>query len=317
VTKLKLFTYQGGDVKLFKIKSVLTLLCAFSLVLLTANYASASIFSQIFGSNKSDSQTQVSSVSSGNATSNYQQWSNNVDALLNSLSSNNAASANSSSTTNNSNNTNSSLPLNTSEKAPISKQVVQTNSTPKINTDINTTQTQTSPSTTSITTTVQPLKITDGDYPPVNLMKNQFINDVKLYNDGTKTILLIESTTPISQADIKQFAFPDQVIIDIPNIFLDKTIKTGQFTPKDINYVNMFRIQNFDSDILKSSRIVLTFPDAPNYTILKTDDPRKIEIAFVVPSLDPILKKNEKTSKDITVNSSNIVSKNSVNIDKN
>lgn len=302
---------------MFKIKSVLAFLCALSLVLFTANYASASVFSQIFGSknSKPDSQEQISSVSGTNTSSNFQQWNDNVEALLNSLSSKNTTSVNTSAVGNSSNN--SSLPLKAAEKAPVSNQIVQPNNTLKTNTDNNSNQTQTSPSTTSITTTVQPLKITDDNYPPVNLMKNQFIKDVKLYNDGTKAVLLIESTTPISQADIKQFAFPDQVIIDIPNIFLDKTVKTGQFTPKDINYVNMYRIQNFDSDILKSSRIVLTFPDAPSYTILKTEDPRKIEIAFVVPTLEPALKKNEKTSKDIIVNSSNIVSKSSVKVDKN
>ncbi|HEM55128.1 MAG: hypothetical protein C0177_03650 [Fervidicoccus fontis] len=300
-----------------KVKGFLILLFILSFTLLSTSLASASIFSKIFGSKDSKSnETQMQNVTSAdNTNSDFQKWNSEVDSLLNSLSSNNQTSTGNSlktSSTNVNSNTSASTSTN-SLKTNVSsqKEEIKQDTTVKSVNDLTSTRTGNN-SSNSVGVPLNSagcIKITDAEYPPVNLMKNQFIDNVKLFNDGTKVVLLLESTVPFEQVDIKQYAFPDQIIIDIPNIFLDKSVKTGQFSPQGLNYVNMVRIQNFDSDILKSSRIVLTFPDTPKYTILKTDDPKKLEIAFEVPSLETTLKKNENTSQDTGVNSVNTTAK--------
>jgi len=270
---------------LFKVKGFLIMLFVFSFVLFVGNVANASIFSKIFGSNDtSTNSTQAQNATPSNsAEADFQKWNNEVGSLLNSLK---TSSPNIHQTT--TSNTKDEVQQGLPAKASESSNAVQA-------------QNSSLSSSANLSSGASCIKITDGEYPPVNLLKNQFIDSVKLFNDGTKTILLLESTTPFTQADIKQYAFPDQVIIDIPNIFLSQSVKTGQFTPQGINYVTMVRIQNFDSDILKSSRIVLTFPDTPKYTVLKTDDPKKLEIAFEVPSLENTLKDKAKTGQEENV----------------
>ncbi|AEE14129.1 hypothetical protein Thena_0489 [Thermodesulfobium narugense DSM 14796] len=305
---------------MYKVKGFVVLLFLLTFTLFSTSLANASIFSQIFGSKdtKSSSIQTQNTTSTDSSNADFQKWNSEVDNLLNSLSSNNQTSTNNSSkaaSTNVKSNSSASIPTNTSNKQEETK---QNTSVKAVNNPTSTgAQNNNSSSTGVPLNSAGCVKITDGEYPPVNLMKDQFIDNVKLFNDGTKVVLLLESTVPFTQADIKQYAFPDQVIIDIPNIFLDKSVKTGQFNPQGLNYVNMVRIQNFDSDILKSSRIVLTFPDAPKYTVLKTDDPKKLEIAFEVPSLESTLKKNEKTSQDTNVNSLNTAANTSVSSGKN
>jgi hypothetical protein len=295
---------------LFKVKGFLIMLFVFSFVLFVGNVANASIFSKIFGSNDtSTNSTQAQNATPSNsAEADFQKWNNEVDSLLNSLKTTNQTNTSSSSETGSTNvkpnsSVTSSSPNIHQTTTSNTKDEVQQGLPAKASESSNAVQAQNSSlsSSANLPSGASCIKITDGEYPPVNLLKNQFIDSVKLFNDGTKTILLLESTTPFTQADIKQYAFPDQVIIDIPNIFLSQSVKTGQFTPQGINYVTMVRIQNFDSDILKSSRIVLTFPDTPKYTVLKTDDPKKLEIAFEVPSLENTLKDKAKTGQEENV----------------